>query len=356
MGIGFGWGRLWAIVVTMVIVWCGATTAGAAPPGMPPRGKVLLGTEGLSPEEMQSQTGARHPISMTSLGWGQGVSWGAPISQWLAEAQQSNARKMFHLTTTKREQELITPLQISRGAGDDYLIEVSRIVNESQQIVYIRPMGEMNGHWNVWCAYNADGSRRGRAHSTRAFRRSFQRIALIMRGGSVATINSRLRRLGMPPLNTSETSLPRSGYVALVWNPQGEGAPNVHGNRPRAYFPGRKYVDYVANDLYAIRGRAHWKAQNALYASFPRIPFMVAEWAPWGRDDPAYIRQMFRWVRTHRRTVALMYYSGNSSTIFRLSNKPRSRKTYRRMARAARFRCSQCGTFAPGVDPPSDIQ
>ena len=36
----------------------------------------------------------------------------------------------------------------------------------------------------------------------------------------------------------------------MLWNPQGQGSPNVPGNQPRDFWPGGEYVDYVGNDLY----------------------------------------------------------------------------------------------------------
>ena len=42
----------------------------------------------------------------------------------------------------------------------------------------------MNGHWNPYSAYNANGTPRDRGHSTKNFRRAWQRIVLIVRGGT----------------------------------------------------------------------------------------------------------------------------------------------------------------------------
>lgn len=334
-----------AAVLVLAIV--AGDAAAASPPGMPPKGKVLLGVGGVAsdPVRFGALTRQQHRIHVVSFGWGQGVGWGGSLNDWLAKAAAGDYRLMYHLTTTNASgRELITPGAIAAGKGDGALIAASDTFNSSGQIVYVRPMGEMNGHWNVWSAYNANGSRRNAAHSTANFRNAFRRISLIMRGGSVASINARLTALKLRPLATSRTELPRSGRVAIVWNPQAEGAPNLPGNMPRAYWPGGNYVDYVANDLYSIRGRAAWRQQEAFFRDFPRKPFMLAEWAPWGTDEPSFITAMFAWAKARPRVVAVIYFNGTRSGVFTLSRKPRSLAAYRRAVRATRFRCSTgCG-------------
>lgn len=343
-------GRMVVVLGTVVGVVLGcAGTAVAAEPGQPPAGKVLLGVGGTRnpPNEFRNLTGARHPIYSSYMAWGQGIGYSGEFDGGLDDAAASNYRMMFHISTRNGSGEAITPGGIAQGRGDRYLITMSRAINTSNQYVYVRPMAEMNGHWNIYCAFNADGSRRNAAHSTRSYRKAFARITMIMRGGSVATIDARLRDLGMPVLNTGRAQLPRSNRVAMVWNPQGEGAPNVAGNQPIDYFPGYSWVDYVANDLYSINFRANWRAQNSLYNRFTQRPFMVAEWAPWGTDDPAFVNAMFDWVATHRRTVALVYFNGSSSTTFALSRKTRSLRRYKAYATGARYQCAQCGSTTP---------
>jgi beta-mannanase len=119
----------------------------------------------------------------------------------------------------------------------------------------------------------------------------------------------------------------------MVWNPQGAGAPNVRGNQPHDYWPGTRYVDYVGDDLYDQGFRAYWKGMQPLY-NYGK-PFILGEWAPWGIDDPAFVSQVFNWVRTHPRTAALVYY--DYSSTFSLGNKPRALKAYRTLAARTRF-------------------
>jgi hypothetical protein len=313
-----------------------------------------VGGTAITPQQFDKQTGGRHQIHLISLAWGQGIWYGGSYRQWLDNAEAGDYRLMVHISTRQGgEKEAITPLALAKGAGDSNLASMSRDFNESGQYVYVRPMAEMNGYWNVWCAFNSNGTRKGASHSTRAYRSAFKRIAIIMRGGTHTSINKKLKREGLAKLKVSG-DLPSSGRVAMVFNPQGEGAPNVTGNQPKDYYPGRKFVDYVANDLYSQGFRANWRAQDNLYKTFKQHPFMVAEWAPWGIDDPAYANRMFDWVAKHKRTVALMYFNGTGTNRFVLATKLRTRAAYRNKAKAARYKCDECGTFTSGRgdDPP----
>ncbi|MBC7643613.1 MAG: hypothetical protein H7123_00705, partial [Thermoleophilia bacterium] len=149
-----------------------------------------------------------------------------------------------------------------------------------------------------------------------------------------------------PALRTKLEALPRSGQVAMVWNPQSEGSPNVKGNMPRAYYPGTSFVDYVANDMYSIKGHAAWRQQEAFYRDFSTKPFMVAEWAPWGTDEPAFIKAMFNWTASHARVAAVIYFNGTRRGLFTLSAKPKSMAAYRQMVNARRYDCpTGCGTM-----------
>lgn len=345
--------RLLPILFTLLTVLATPTAASAAanPPGMPPKGKVLLGVGGhaLEPRQFNAQTGGLHDIHLITVPWNEQRTWTEALGNQLPAAEQYGHRLMLHIgpnhVHTGREGR--SPGAVARGLADRYFLDMGRVINESGQFIYLRPPAEMNGHWSFWAAFNRNGTRRDADHSTRNYRRAFIRIALIGRGGSVAKINAALKANGMPPLKTSLTQLPSSGRISLVFNPQGRGAPDVRGNQPWDYYPGRAYVDYVANDLYAQSGRANWTANEALYRRYARAhPFMMAEYAPWGYDDPAFMKKMFRWVATHPRTVALMYFNGTSGSTFRLSSKPRSLAAYRAMARQSRYRCPRLNAYS----------
>jgi hypothetical protein len=219
----------------------------------------------------------------------------------------------------------ITMQALARGAGDNYLLALSESARNLGKPVYIRPFGEMNGHWNAYCAYNTNGTPRGVAYSTANFRKAFQRIYLIMHGGP--TVNATLNRLGMPPM---PMEVPTNPFVKLVWNPQGYGSPDVPGNSAQAYYPGDRYVDVVGDDLYDIGGKAEFAAADKLYKAHPSKPFAFPEWGLWGLDDPAFVKKMADFVKTHRRTTMISYFNAKAGSVFDLASKPRSLAAYKR--------------------------
>jgi hypothetical protein len=219
------------------------------------------------------------------------------------------------------------PLDIALGRTDSSLLALNRALAGFGGLVYVRPLPEMNGHWNEYCAFNRDGSSRGARFSTAAFRKAFARIAILARGGSAADMNAQLRRLGL----TSVSSDLPSTQARIVWNPQGYGAPDVPANSAAAYYPGDAFVDVVANDLYRQATGAAWEANEALYRAYPHKRYAIAEWGLWGMDDPAYVERMATFTRTHSRVEFLSYFNSKPGSLWDLGSKPRSRSAYRRL-------------------------
>jgi hypothetical protein len=187
----------------------------------------------------------------------------------------------------------------------------------------------MNGHWNPYCAYTASGRAKGGSHSTAWFRKAFARVYLLSHGGPAVEVGAQLRRLGLPPVR-SDLAVNPYPTLRVIWNPQAEGSPNVAGNSPQAYYPGDRYVDVVGNDIYDIGYRPQWAANQRLYRAHPSKPFAFPEWGLWGIDDPAFIRAMAKFVKTHRRVELLSWFNGQASGgTFDIATKPRSRAAYR---------------------------
>ena len=136
-------------------------------------------------------------------------------------------------------------------------------IHISGQVVYLRPFGEMNlplqpvlglqrrrlpraGHstQRLQTRVEADGPDRPRrqaeqdqqqAQGTSACRASTARSETTRRSTTAWTC-----RRGC-----------RSPKVAFMWTPLTRGSPDVPGNGPNDYFPGRKYVDWVGTDVYS---------------------------------------------------------------------------------------------------------
>jgi len=308
-----------------------ASTASAAPL-LPPNGKVFTGVSGSrSVKNFQRQVG-KHPSV-----FGFFHKWGASSAYVYNAMQHSGSRLMLHISTQDGygTKEIVTPRGISRGLGDAYLVRTNREIAGWGQPTYVRFLAEMNQTNNGYCAYNRNGTSRGPAHSTKAFIAAWRRATLILRGGPVAAINTKLAKLHLPAVKTNAVELP-SPQVAMAWVPQTAGSPNIHANRARAYWPGSQYVDWIGTDFYSRF--PNFRDLNSFYADFPNKPFVFGEWAMWGSDNAAFVHQFFKWVNTHKRVRMLLYNQGNmDGGPFRLTHFPKSRAAIRGELKKARF-------------------
>src|SRR5581483_11323001 len=140
-------------------------------------------------------------------------------------------------------------------------------------------------------------------------------------GGSLAAIDAQLRALRMPALH-AVADLPQP-QVAMLWVPMTGGSPDIPGNQPSDYWPGRRWVDWVGTDFYSKF--PNFAGLNRFYGAFRGLPFVFGEWALWGADDPVFVGRLFGWVRSHPRVRMLVYNQGqNPVGPFRLSRYPSS--------------------------------
>ncbi len=295
-------------IAFLVSLGVGASRAGSRPAA----GTIDLGVLG-SPSRFHAQTGQASSTRLLIAAWG-----ATNFSQLFA---MMGERPMLGLNAST-----ISPGAIARGEADGYLAALNSAIAEFGRPLYIRPLAEMNGHWNAYSAYEANGASRGADHSTAMFRKAFARIYLAVHGGS--GVAAALRRLGLPPFHGTLSENP---FAEVIWNPQGYGSPDLPGNSAQAYYPGDRYADVVGDDLYDIRGKAEWAAADALYKAHPSKPFAFPEWGLWGIDDPSFVQAMADFVRSHRRTVVISYYSGRPGSVFDLASKPASRAAYRKL-------------------------
>jgi len=290
--------------------------------------RPLLGVLG-NPLRFQGLTGQRSTVVEKVVGWNQGYTWGSSFGQLLATMGDVPLLGMT-MDAKGSSAEAITPLAIARGDGDVYLVALNDAIAEWGRRIYVRPFFEADGFWSTYCAFTRAGRSKGPAHSTAAFRKAFARTYLILHGGAAAGINGALARLGMPPLRAGGGDLPANPVPRLkvIWNPQAYAVPELAANQPERYWPGGAYVDVVGNDIYG-EPRIKWAEQEAYYRRYAGKPFAIPEWGLWGRDDPAYIRDMARFARTHRRLELLVYVNGKPGSLFDLALRPRSRAAYR---------------------------
>jgi hypothetical protein len=336
-------------------------------PFRPPAGKAFHGVSdtfrGLPDvRHFQRQVGSHPAVLNDFLHWGTPLDAGA-LQRWRA----SGSRGFLSLSTAPGgEPEMIRPGQIARGLGDRYIVRLNRSIAGSGETVYVRLMGEMNGYWNPYCAFNADGTPRGRGHSTKSYRKAWRRFAIIVRGGTVSGINRRLVALGMPRLLRASSDddpiyaqdgvgsgLPHP-RVALVWNPQTIPNPAIPGNAPGRYWPGRRYVDWVGADIYSKFATPGVRAAlESFYRAYDGFPFVIPEYSPWDGDPGgAFVRWLFRWARTHSRVRMLIYYrSVHAGTVYDINHYTDARLALQHILNAARW--DQYPDGRPQVSPGS---
>jgi hypothetical protein len=290
--------------------------------------RPLLGVYG-NAGHFASITGQRGSTTHVYLGWGQGQTWGSSLDRVLAGL---GPVPLLSITTFRWPSgtSVLTPQQIATGAGDSYLVALNAaIAHAGRSVFYVRPLGEMTGWWNPWCAYTRDGRPKGAAYSTRMYRKAFARMYLILHGGTAAAVNARLSRLGLPSV-VGDLALNPDPRLRVVWGAQAHGDPQVAGNQPQAYYPGDRYVDVVGDDPYDL-GSVDWAAIGRFYRAHPRKGFAFPEWGLRGIDDPSFVARMASFVRSHGRVELLSFFNGKTGGAYDLASKPRARAAYRRL-------------------------
>jgi hypothetical protein len=310
----------------------------AAKAYVPPKGKLFAGVsdtgQGSDYRSYRKATRA-HPAVMQSF-----EAWGYVPKEAIRRWDDSRTRGMLSLSTSPCWgcEPVISAQSIAAGKGDRYLLALSKALADRKDPTYIRLLPEMNGHWNGYCAYNGGGTARPEAHSTANFKKAWKRIVLIMRGGKRAKLEGKLKKLGMPKVQAKTKKKLPVPKVAFAWVPQSAGSPDVKGNQPGDYFPGYDYVDWVGADIYGKY--PNFDGITDLYTKYRKAPFMIGEWAPWGRDDPGFAAGLFDWVEKHKRTKIAVYYQGfgeGPDNEFEISDYPRSRSVIRKRLNAKRY-------------------
>jgi hypothetical protein len=300
---------------------------------VPPDGRVFAGvTGGTTIVPFARMTHKHPPVFEIFMTWDTSTAWLAPPDRAF------RCRLALHISTSRGYGEggVISPEQIALGRSDWFLMALGRNLAHSGRVVYIRLMGEPNGYWNAYAAFNADGSPRGTQNAPSWYVQAWRRSVLILRGGRVRAVNRRLRGLGLPPIQGRLrrdarghlAPLPRP-RVTFLWVPQDAGSPDIAANAPAAFFPGYAYVDWVGTDFYA--SYPNFALLERFYSQFTQRPFVLSEWALYGADDPGFVHTLFGWVHSHRRVRMLNYYQGFvASSPANLAHYPASQAALRR--------------------------
>ncbi|MHB8243331.1 MAG: glycoside hydrolase family 26 protein [Solirubrobacteraceae bacterium] len=300
---------------------------------VPPLGDVYTGVTGGSSSAFGREVG-KYPAV-----FGYFATWNGSLSAPISEARFNHERLLLHISTDRGygtgAGEEISPGAIAQGEGDEYLLGLAQALTRAGEPAYIALLPEMNQANNAYSAFNPDGSSRGGAHSTNAYRQAWRRSVLILRGGSVAKIDSRLHALGLPAVQTSEQTLPQP-RISFLWAPQTAGTPDIPANGPAAYYPGSAYVDIVGTDFYSAF--PNFAGLASLYAEYHTKPFGFNEWAMWKSGSPSFVSQLFAFVHSHKRIALMVYNQGlNPTGPFHLEHFPEAKNAIRRQLASPRF-------------------
>jgi hypothetical protein len=330
-------GRVCITLIVLSVAAVGAPAADAAVHG-PARGKVFhSGLGGYGPGAVNAFTAqsGKHPAVYQYF-----VSWKGErrdlnfIRGLLESTSAARSRTALAVSTNGTG---LTPAAIARGEGDRFLVGLNAILGEHGSPTYLRLLSEMNNGANSYSAYDPSGRSRGPAYSTRQFKRAWRRAVLVLRGGTTATIDAKLRRLGMPAVRTGAAEL-ASPAVSFQWVPLTFGNPETARNHPRHWWPGSRYVDWVGTTWYSPFLTVSAFDRFYRYRLWRKKPFVFGEYGVWGAESPHFISLFFRFLKTHRRVRMASYYqSAMLKPQFRLASHPRSRATLRRKLRSSRF-------------------
>jgi hypothetical protein len=326
---------LGAALILAASASAGAGAGASAQAYVPPDNHVFAGLTGGNSIYPFEQIVGKHPAVFEEY-----MTWDTS-SAWLRGTDDGFRSRLGLAIGTSAgyaEPGVITPEQIAVGDGDPFLVSLGQNLAHSRRIVYIRLMSEMNGYWNAYAAFDADGTYRGSEHSPHFYVQAWRRSVLILRGGPVAVLDAKLRKLGLPPLQDGRrppAALARP-KVAFLWVPQDAGSPETAANAPGAFWPGNDYVDWVGTDFYA--SYPNFTLLDDFYREFTGKPFVLSEWALYGADDPGFVRHLFAWVAAHPRVRMLNYYQGFTAAAKpNLAHYPASRRVLRDELRSSRF-------------------
>ena len=314
-----------------------APAAAQADPFLPPGNKVFWGGIGgynaSNIRDFAGQSG-KHPAV-----YGFFIKWKANRSalHWIGfrfqYARAQRTRVMLNVEPTPG----LSPRKIARGGGDGFLTAMTRMIAETGQITYMRLLSEMNNGVNFYSPRDESGRSRGPAYSSSAFKQAWRRAAIILRGGEVASMNRRLKRLRLPKVKTGAQQLPVAP-VSMVWVPLSFGNPETEYNHPKHFWPGAGYVDWVGTTWYSPHPNEGAMDRFYDYPKWNRKPFTFAEWGVWGAESPSFVGKFFGFVKSHPRVrMAVYYQSANLKPEFRLSTHPRSRAALRGAVRWPRL-------------------
>lgn len=182
---------------------------------------------------------------------------------------------MLTLQPFTKDLQWIAVPEFIEGKHDEKIIELAEKLKSLDEPIFIRPINEMNGDWDPWCAWFF-------GKDTDLYIKAWQHIISLMRehGGD---------------------------KLQFVWNPHDRSYPDFNWNNPHMYYPGDDYVDWVGLTGYN-NGTSHpgdiWREFDSIYTPiyndylrrYSSKPFMITEFSTneVGGDKSKWITDGFK--------------------------------------------------------------
>jgi hypothetical protein len=179
-----------------------------------------------------------------------------------------------------------------------------------------------------YCAFTPSGGRRGAAYSARWYKRAFQRIYILMHGGTAEAMTARLRALGLARGPDRDPGQPKPQHDRHLEPARGRRAGRLRKPLPQL-FPGLEVRRAYGNNYYNTSAVYAYHRTEGLYRAYPGKPFMFPEWGL-TVDDPAYVKAFATFIRRHPRVRFVSFFNAPAGGPSDLGTKPRSRAAYRR--------------------------
>ena len=165
---------------------------------------------------------------------------------------------MLTLQPFTKELDWIAVLEIINGQHDSQIKEWAEGLKRIGEPVFVRPINEMNGDWDPWCAWFF-------GKDTDLYIQAWRHMVDLFREAG-------------------------ADNVLFVWNPHDRSYPNFQWNNAHLYYPGDDYVDWIGLTGYN-NGTSHpgdvWREFDEIYKPlytdylqhYPDKPFMITEFS-----------------------------------------------------------------------------
>lgn len=195
-------------------------------------------------------------------------------AEGIRKAYQDGRVLMLTLQPFTKALDWIAVPEFIAGLHDAKIKEWALGLKELGEPVFVRPLNEMNGDWDPWCAWFF-------GKDTELYIQAWRHIVDIFRENG-------------------------ADNVYFVWNPHDRSYPDFTWNNPHLYYPGDDYVDWVGLTGYN-NGTSHpadvWREFEEIYrplydeylARYPNKPFMITEFSSneVGGDKAQWIEAAF---------------------------------------------------------------